>query len=474
VLDQSGNLTTASGIESESGGFVLPDGTTLNEGSDLEGLPTNDNGASLVDNINGFLATGAFNSGSIPTEGTGTRMMWYPEKAAFRAGRVGEFKDGTQWNAAKVGDYSVAFGLDTKASGNAATAIGDQTTASGEEATAMGVQTTASGEEATAMGQETTASGNRATAMGFQTTASGPGATAMGVQTTASGFFAMATGEETTASDESATAMGRSTTASGFIATAMGDNTIASGNTATAMGAFTTASGNDATAMGTGTTAATSQSLSIGICNDANSVDVGDGTLFAVGNGNFDFANKNCNSRSDAFTVDEFGSATAVSHDTFSDRRLKTAVEPLRGNTLTKLAELRPVRYEFKDQQTHPAGEQLGLIAQDVQKEFPSLVREGSGDYLSLAYPKLTAVLVKGLQEQQAQIDRQQAQLDAKDRRIAELEAENEAIKERLAALEAKVSSGGPAVAGLAGPWGLGLLLGLGGLGAGLLWRRRA
>jgi hypothetical protein len=97
--------------------------------------------------------------------------MWYPAKAAFRAGRVGRKKDGTQWDAAKVGDHSVAFGVDTKASGFAATAMGDRTTASEIGATAMGRLTTASGPDATAMGFKTTAGGSDATAMGFNTTA---------------------------------------------------------------------------------------------------------------------------------------------------------------------------------------------------------------------------------------------------------------------------------------------------------------
>ena len=34
----------------------------------------------------GFLAGGTLNVGNIPASGTGTRMMWYPNKAAFRAG----------------------------------------------------------------------------------------------------------------------------------------------------------------------------------------------------------------------------------------------------------------------------------------------------------------------------------------------------------------------------------------------------
>lgn len=87
-----------------------------------------------------------------------------------------------------------------------------------------------------------------------------------------------------------------------------------------------------------------------------------------------------------------------------SDERFKTDVEPL-GSVLTDLETLRPVRFRFKEGTGHPAETQLGLLAQEVQAVFPELVTEDGDGYLSLAYPKLTAVLLKGLQEQQAQIE---------------------------------------------------------------------
>jgi hypothetical protein len=104
---------------------------------------------------------------SIPATGAGTRLMWYPEKAAFRAGAI----DGTQWDASNIGDNSIALGRNTKATDNDATAMGYQTTAGANGATAMGNETTASGQGATAMGNETTASGFAATAMGQATIA---------------------------------------------------------------------------------------------------------------------------------------------------------------------------------------------------------------------------------------------------------------------------------------------------------------
>jgi len=121
--------------------------------------------------------------GSTPTSGEGTRLMWIPAKAAFRAGYV----SGAQWDDASIGLYSFAAGDNTVASGGYSTALGYATTASAFKSTAMGDTTTASQESSTAMGRSTTASGFASTAMGFFTTASGDYTTAIGKWVTAAG-----------------------------------------------------------------------------------------------------------------------------------------------------------------------------------------------------------------------------------------------------------------------------------------------
>lgn len=211
---------------------------------------------------NGLLvAKGTVIAGNNLTEsGAGSKLIWYPKKAAFRAGYV----EGSQWDDANIGLLSTATGLNTIASGQSATAMGRFTIASGMNATAMGEGTTANGPYSSALGNKTTASGHTTTAMGSHTTASGQGATAMGSFTIASGMDATAMGYETTASGDLSTAIGRGTTANGMNATAMGLETTASGQSATAMGSSTTASGQNATAMGTLTTANNTFSTALG------------------------------------------------------------------------------------------------------------------------------------------------------------------------------------------------------------------
>jgi hypothetical protein len=185
---------------------------------------------------NGLLsATGTFGTGNLSLSGAGTRMFWYPGKAAFRAGSI----TGTAWNDSNIGDYSVAFGLDTMASGYASTASGWQTSASGVYSTAMGAATTASGFLSTAMGQQTSASGEDSTAMG----------------------------RLTSASDYASTAMGAFTAAIGGSSTAMGYWTTASGYSSTASGFLTIASGAYSTATGYGTSAGAQLSFVVGACN---------------------------------------------------------------------------------------------------------------------------------------------------------------------------------------------------------------
>lgn len=124
----------------------------------------------------GFYLSGDYGAGTIPITGEGIRLMWYPNKAAFRVGRV----NGTQWNDDNIGDFSTAMGINTTASGAQSTAMGVGTKASGTASTAMGNFTTANGDYSTTMGCATAAGGENSTAMGYFTTASGDYSTAIG------------------------------------------------------------------------------------------------------------------------------------------------------------------------------------------------------------------------------------------------------------------------------------------------------
>jgi len=167
-MPTGGNWTLSSNLNIDSNTMVV-DYTNNRVGINTatpEFRLTLDKGAATPDG--GILAMGTRSSGAtLSASGAGTRMIWYPRKAAFRAGYV----NGTQWDDANIGDYSVAMGYSTTASGHSSTAMGGYNTASGECSTAMGSYNTASGNCSTAMGTSTTASGSYSTVMGSSTKA---------------------------------------------------------------------------------------------------------------------------------------------------------------------------------------------------------------------------------------------------------------------------------------------------------------
>jgi hypothetical protein len=246
------------------------------------------------------------NPGDPPAEGAGTRMMWYPDKAAFRAGRVSG-TGAANWDKDSIGNYSFAWGVSTKASGNISTAWGSFTKSTGGSATAWGSSTEATGTNSTAWGAETTASGLASTAWGNLTEASGVVSTAWGSSTKASGNSSTTWGSETEASGTSSTAWGENTRATGQKATVWGQDGIASGLSATAWGLFTEASGSHSTAWGVWTRAPSGVETVFGGYNtEYTPVSTGGWSssdrLFVIGNGTSN------NNRSDALVLLKNGS----------------------------------------------------------------------------------------------------------------------------------------------------------------------
>jgi hypothetical protein len=195
-----------------------------------------------------------------PVSGAGTRMMWYPDKAAFRVGSV----LGTQWNKDSIGNFSFVSGIESMAKGYGSAAIGYNNSALGNTAIAIGYSNLASGHYSLATGTETIANGNYGTAMGFQSIASGIKSTALGNQSLASGEDATAMGNQTIASANSATALGTLTIASGISAFAAGSQTTAGAVNSVAMGQYTKASGVTSFAMGYETKAIGAYSAALG------------------------------------------------------------------------------------------------------------------------------------------------------------------------------------------------------------------
>lgn len=174
-----------------------------------------------LDSYGILMSTGTENGTAVLSageQGAGTRLLWYPGKAAFRAGNV----SGTNWNDSNIGAYSSAFGQDTIASGSNSFATGLGSTASNSEAFAAGTST-ASGYCSTAMGG--------AYAIGFYSAAFGDGASA-------SGFGSLAAGIGSSASSTSSLAMGFATSAGGTSSAAFNYETKAPAYASAAFGQY--------------------------------------------------------------------------------------------------------------------------------------------------------------------------------------------------------------------------------------------
>ena len=96
-------------------------------------------------------------------------------------------------------------------------------------------------------------------------------------------------------------------------------------------------------------------------------------------------------------TADVYATVMADSFNCASDARLKKDVVPLEG-ALDKIDAIRGVHYHWIDA-AQPQERQVGVIAQEIQAAYPELVREGGNGFLSVDYPKLTAVLIQSIKE---------------------------------------------------------------------------
>ena len=118
-----------------------------------------------------------------------------------------------------------------------------------------------------------------------------------------------------------------------------------------------------------------------------------------------------------------------------SDARLKTSIQDI-SYGLDEVMRLRPVSYERVDRPY--LGRDIGFIAQEVlpiieeavQTRDYKVIDEETGEmgyieneFMGIDYTDLIPVLIKGMQEQQGQIEEQQAQIE-------ELKAEIESLKE--------------------------------------------
>ena len=328
------------------------------------------------------------------------------------------------------------------------------------------------------------------------------------------GSSSFAYGENVIASGVASVAFGRFSVARGFNSTAIGSNTVARGsNGATALGRSTEASGNDgATALGYFTRAHANSGTALGQNNDplvAIGYNGSDKPLFIVGNGT-SFLNRSnvmvvrqdgsvgigsdatmgqVSIKQRSSTNDEGLRIIAASDNTSweirhtssgdnlrfrafaddgstdhtveirrsdgaylqnSDVRLKKDIRPMT-HQFDNILSLTPSIYRWKDHgdQSRPS---IGLIAQEVEVLFPSLVHTNEDGYKMVNYDGLGVLAIQAIKEQQeklesqTQIERSAIKELIKENALlkkesAELRLENQRLDQKYNSLEARISN---------------------------------
>ena len=94
------------------------------------------------------------------------------------------------------------------------------------------------------------------------------------------------------------------------------------------------------------------------------------------------------------------GKITAQVFSYPSDKRLKKNIETIT-KPLEKVLALRGVTFDWRSNDKHD----VGMIAQEVQKEIPEIVRHGANqEFLSVDYAKVVPFLIEAVKKQQDQI----------------------------------------------------------------------
>ena len=476
-------------------------GGTLDQAYDFGGAGlgktiTADAGAVLINGTDGLVSTGTLNSGATPPTGAGTRMIWYPKKAAFRAGNV----LGTQWNDINIGNSSVAFGANTLASGSSSIAFGNSTAASGLNSSAFGNSTTASGNFSNSFGVSTTASGVVSTSFGQLAVASGDYSTTFGNQTTASGNYSTAFGNTNSSPSYGETVLGIGSTT--YTPSINGNTQFRTANATDRLFVLGNAidsnnnNGIDITERSDAMVVLKNGKVGFGNSNPLRNLEIAAaGNVYErITSDDNNFAGLELlrvGASSDWRIQDELGQlifsrstndlgstlatlrigSTTLSPGTnntmtlggttarwtevfatngiinTSDRREKQEIEPLYYG-LNKLMNLKPVTFKWIDNKIDNGSKHLGFIAQELQEIIPEVVVDHewrqenetavwtAAERLGVNYAEVIPVLVKSIQEQQAIIEQLKQEKDILKQQLESNSKSIDTILKRIEKLE--------------------------------------
>ena len=350
--------------------------------------------------------------------------------AALNSLTTGAGNTGVGWRSLflnTTGSFNTALGTGALVLNN-----GDSNTATG--AAALLLNTT--GHDNTAAGVNALASnttGPTNTAMGVGALSSntfGGGSTAVGYQALASQTGrggSTAIGSNALASQTD----GEANTATGAAAL---ESTTGSGNTANGFTALRDSTGNDNTALGAGaggnvTTASNVICIGAGVfgANVDNSCYIGN--IFGSTSANGVGVLVNSNGRLGTMT---------------SSARYKNEIKPM-AKASEALFSLTPVTFRYKKEIDSAGIQQLGLIAEDVEKVNPDLiVRDKEGKPYSVRYDQVNAMLLNEFLKEHKAFVEEQRKVQEQGASIARLEQQIEALTVGLQKVSAQLELSKP------------------------------
>ncbi|MGG7661587.1 tail fiber domain-containing protein [Dyadobacter sp. BHUBP1] len=364
------------------------------------------------------------NGQSLPPIGAGARMIWYPGKAAFRAGANFD-----KWEDQGIGRFTFASGFNTEASGDFSTALGDRSSSTGEFSISGGFVSNAKGKSAIALGYSNEAHQDHSIALGHTSQAFNPFSIAFGSSATAMGDYAIAFGHHTIAKANFGVALG------------LFNNSFDQPNGSLTDRLFQIGNGLDINNRSNALTILRNGNIGVGgkAVSPQFILDVGSRMRIRHDNATSGLYLDNSQNNPEGFMgmktdkqigfylngawrfwIDENGNASTpfgVLQVFSSDERLKRDITPLKGS-IDAVTRLHGYHYHWIDPK-RGTELQTGVIAQEVEKYFPELVQQNEKGFKTVNYIGLIPHLIESVRE----LKNQTAEIAELRKEISELKA---------------------------------------------------
>ena len=118
------------------------------------------------------------------------------------------------------------------------------------------------------------------------------------------------------------------------------------------------------------------------------------------------------------------GTAHAVSFNSSSDLRLKTNIIEI-DNCLNRVKKIRGVYFDWVENNEPDCG----VIAQEIEKVLPLVVRDDRSGFKTVDYSRLTTILIQACKEQQSIIEKQQKQIDTLGQKVDQYKNDVDSLK---------------------------------------------